>query len=214
MTDHRPKILDLFCGAGGAAMGYYRAGFDVVGVDLNPQPNYPFHFIQTDAMAGHVDLDEFDVIHASPPCQSYSAMSACRPGLAAQYPDLVSAVRAMLVESGLPYVIENVPGAPLEHPFTLCGLMFDLELYRHRLFESNLALDAPEHPPHDIPTSKAGHWRPGTIMSVAGHVAPMAHARKIMGIDWSTRDELVEAIPPAYTEHIGNQIRALLAPRR
>lgn len=187
-------------------MGYHRAGFEVVGVDLSPQPNYPFEFHQADAMAGQVNLAAFDVIHASPPCQSYSAMSACRPGLAEHYPDLVSAVRAMLVKSGLPYVIENVPGSPLEDPITLCGLMFDLELHRHRLFESNLPLTAPEHPPHDVPASKAGHWRPGTIMSVAGHVAPVAHARKIMGIDWSTRDELVEAIPPVYTEHLGRQL--------
>jgi DNA (cytosine-5)-methyltransferase 1 len=146
----RPRILDLFCGAGGAGMGYHRAGFDVVGVDLAPQPHYPFEFSQSDALAW---LDypltlglRFDAIHASPPCQAYSAMSACRPGLADQYPDLVAPTRELLEATGLPYVIENVPRAPLRDPVTLCGHMFGLPLYRHRLFEANFPIDQPEHP--------------------------------------------------------------------
>ncbi|HEY9371506.1 DNA cytosine methyltransferase [Streptomyces sp.] len=203
----RPRLLDLFCGAGGAAMGYHRAGFDVVGVDIEPQLNYPFEFIRADALEyieehGH----EFDAVHASPPCQFYSAMTSAWPGLAAQYPDLVAPVRVALEQAGVPYVIENVPGSPLLDPYVLCGFMFELELYRHRLFETSFELWMPLHLPHRIPASRAGHYVPGTVMSVAGHVAPVAHARKIMGIDWTTRDELAEAIPPAYTQFVGAQL--------
>lgn len=205
-----PRMLDLFCGAGGAGMGYSRAGFDVVGVDIAPQPNYPFAFHQGNAlevMAAYGLEFEFDAIHASPPCQRHSAMTACRPGLAAEYPDLIASTRALLIESGLPWVIENVPGAPLIDPVWLCGQMFGLDLYRHRGFESSDNLATPAHPPHTTPASKAGHWAPGTVMSVAGHVSPMWKAREVMGgIDWMTRDELGESIPPAYTEHIGAQL--------
>lgn len=133
-------------------------------------------------------------------------MSKCRPELAQKYPDLVDPVRELLIEKGLPYVIENVPGAPLRDPITLCGQMFGLELYRHRLFESNIPLQEPLHPKHVIPASKAGHWRPGTIMSISGHVAPVAKAREVMGIDWTTREELAEAIPPRYTAFVGGQL--------
>lgn len=204
---HKPILLDLFCGAGGAAMGCHRAGFEVVGVDLREEPRYPFEFIRGD---WQVVLDKFgdtfDAVHASPPCQGYSAMSTCRPGLADQYPRLIEPVRRALQNLGVPHVIENVEGSPLDSPITLCGQMFGLELYRHRLFECSFPISVPTHPEHVIPASKAGHWQPGTIMSVAGHIAPVAHARRIMGIDWTTRDELAEAIPPAYTEYIGRQL--------
>lgn len=195
-------------------MGYYRAGFDVVGVDLHPQKNYPFKFVRDDAL-GYLETIislggargwGFDAVHASPPCQRYSAMSKCRPEIAEKYPDLVDPVRDLLIKTGLPYVIENVPGAPLHDPVMLCGQMFGLELYRHRLFESNIPLQAPDHPKHVVPASKAGHWTPGTIMSISGHVSPMWKAREVMGIDWCNRDELAEAIPPHYTEHIGRQL--------
>lgn len=132
-------------------------------------------------------------------------MSTCRPGLAAEYPDLVGPVRELLDQTGLPYVL-NVPGAPLRPDVTLCGQMFGLELYRHRIFESNRPLSAPPHPPHVTPGSAAGHWRPGHIISVSGNCAPIALARRAMGIDWTNRRELSEAIPPAYTEHIGHQL--------
>lgn len=223
-----PVLLDLFGGAGGAAMGYHRAGWDVIGVDISPQKNYPFRFIQADAIhflkifkrlrlgqpfhiedaiaIGAPEAREVAAIHASPPCQYYSLMSSCRPGLAAKYPNLVPPTQQLLDEIGLPYVIENVPGAPLRDPIMLCGHMFGYELYRHRLFESNVKLTEPLHPVHVKSASKAGHWRPGTIMSVAGHVAPIAHAREIMDMDWSTRDELTEAIPPYDTEYIGKQL--------
>jgi DNA (cytosine-5)-methyltransferase 1 len=102
-------------------------------------------------------------------------------------------------------VIENVPGSPLRNPITLCGQMFGLELYRHRLFESNIALQELLHPDHVMPASKAGHWKPGTVMSVSGHIAPIAKAREVMGIDWTNREELAEAIPPAYTKFVGDQ---------
>jgi DNA (cytosine-5)-methyltransferase 1 len=206
-----PRLLDLFCGAGGASVGYARAGFDVVGVDINPQRNYPYEFHQADAihfLAEH--WREFDAVHASPPCQRFSAMSACRPGLAEEYPDLIAATRNLLALTGLPYVIENVPGSPLNDPVVLCGQMVGLELYRHRLFETNWLLWQPEHPKHRIPASKAGHWKPGTIMSVSGHVSPIAVAKAAMGIDWMTRAELAESIPPAYTELIGEQLLDLL----
>ncbi len=210
----KPLLLDLFCGAGGAAVGYHRAGFDVVGVDINPQPRYPFRFVQADALdftSWHLATwanPQWDAIHASPPCQGYSAMSNSRPEIDGKYPRLIEPVRELLQATGLPYVIENVPGAKNEmrDPVTLCGQMFGLELYRHRLFESNTWIEQPEHPAHTVPASKAGHWKPGTVMSVAGHVSPIAKAREVMGIDWMTRDELAESIPPAFTEHVGSYL--------
>ena len=223
----RPRLLDLFCGAGGASVGYHRAGFEVVGVDISPQPNYPYEFIQADALEylrawiddSAWDYEPFDAIHASPPCQRYSQMSKCRPGLANDYHDLIGPTRDLLERLaydhrswdnpiGLPCVIENVPGAPMRADVTLCGQMFGLPLYRHRLFKSNVRLFEPPHPEHVIPASKAGHWVPGTIMSVSGHVAPIKLAREAMGIDWTTREELAEAIPPAYTEYVGAWIFA------
>ena len=212
------RILDLFCGAGGASMGYHRAFPDahITGIDLHPQPRYPFHFTQADALDALEDADfiaGFDFVHASPPCQHYSTMSNCRPGLADKYPDLIAATRDRLITNGAPYVIENVPGSPLRDPVELCGHMFGLRFYRHRLFECSFPVPLTMHPPHVTPASKAGHWRPGTIMSVAGHVSPMAEARAAMGIDWMTRDELAESIPPAYTHYIGAQFAAANPPK-
>lgn len=194
-------------------MGYYRAGFEVVGVDIKPQKNYPFEFHQMDAVSGEWwQYWDPAAIHASPPCQRYSAMSSCRPGVAEEYPDLVDKTRELLIQTGLPYVIENVPGSPLIEPITLCGFMFGYELYRHRLFESNVKLVEPLHPEHTKPGSKAGHWTPGTVMSVSGHIAPIALAREIMDIGWTNREELAEAIPPYYTEYIGRQLLRNLTP--
>lgn len=190
-------------------MGYALAGFDeIVGVDIYPMPNYPFDLIEGEHAVEFVQEygREFDVIHASPPCQRFSKMSQCRAGLSEKYPDYIRQLRSIFSTLDVPYVLENVVGAPLLQPITLCGTMFGLRLYRHRLFESNIPISAPKHPIHTIPASKAGHWKPGTIISVAGHVSPMAEAREAMGIDWMTRDELVEAIPPCYTEHIGKQL--------
>lgn len=203
------RALDLFCGAGGVSMGLSRAGFDVCGVDIAPQPRYPFSFAQADALGA--SLDGFDFVWASPPCQRSSRMTQCRPGLAESYQQLIPPMRDKLTKWGGLYVIENVVGAPLVNPIMLCGAMFGLETYRHRLFESNARLIAPPHPEHKTPTSKAGHWKPGAFISVAGHCAPMAKAKAAMGIDWMNREELCEAIPPVFALFIGAQIAAALS---
>jgi DNA (cytosine-5)-methyltransferase 1 len=205
----KPLLVDLYCGAGGAAKGYHDAGFDVIGVDIVDQPNYPYEFVQMDALAfmsRPISTRQFAAVHASPPCQRHSKMSCCRPGLAGTYPDMISDTRTLLELTGLPYVIENVPGAPLKDPVMLCGHMFGRDLYRHRLFETNWPLLVPEHPKHVKKAGKAGHWKPGEVISITGHVAPMKLAREVMEIGWSTRAELVEAIPPYYTAHIGEQL--------
>lgn len=222
-------LLELCSCAGGAGFGYHQAGLDVVGVDIKPQPRYPFPFLRADAievldmlLCGEVlpfsadgwhvtrrlGLEDFRAIHGSPPCQGYSMMSNCRPGLAGTYPRLIEPMRERMIRTGLPYVIENVEGAPLIDPVVLCGTMFGRELYRHRLFEANFPVVPPGHPEHVMPASRAGHWRPGTVMSVAGHFSPVSKGREIMGIGWTTRDELREAIPPCYTEYIGQQLNS------
>jgi DNA (cytosine-5)-methyltransferase 1 len=215
-TPAKPLLLDLFSCAGGSAMGFHNAGFNVVGVDTEPQTNYPFEFIQGDALAFMraiisngmrlPDGRAVDAVNASPPCQRWSQMSTCRPGLAESYPDLIEPTRALLVDSGAPYVMENVPRAPLRDPVMLCGHMFGRELYRHRMFESNVRIPQPMHVAHTKSASKAGHWTPGTVMSISGHVHPIAHAREIMEIDWTNRDELGEAVPPYYTEYLGRYV--------
>jgi len=199
----RPKLLDLFCKAGGAAMGYHRAGFDVIGVDIEPQKNYPFTFIHGDAIE-YLKKNgwKFDVIHASPPCQAYSNAAKI---MKRKHQDLIEATRNAMPAK--PWVIENVEGSPLINPITLCGSMFALGTYRHRLFESSIRLVTPHHSPHIKRTTKMGR-RPvdGEMMHVVGNFSGVADARVAMGIDWMTRDELREAIPPAYTEYIGRQL--------
>lgn len=216
----RPLALDLYCNAGGAAAGYARAGYDVVGVDIAPQSRYPFRFLQADAIEflDAMPLGAFDLIHASPPCQHDSRMTNCRPGLAAEYPALIGPTRERLERLDIPWVIENVDGSGLPaqgdllgaNGLLLCGTMFGRELYRHRLFETSIPLPPPHHPRHLKPASKAGHWKPGTVISVEGHCSPIALAREVMGIDWMTRDELAESIPPYYTEYIGRHLIARL----
>lgn len=201
-------------------MGYHRAGFEVVGVDLKPQPNYPFQFLQADALALAPDfIAGFDAIHASPPCQSYSDL-AKRNGNAHEWPRLVEPVREMLRRSGLPYVIENVVGAPLLDPVTLCGTMFPgLRVLRHRLFESNFPIVAPPHGKHPLVHTfdrrkahygKTDEWKDFVGVNGGGNCT-VAAARDAMGIDWMTKNEINEAIPPAYTELIGRQLRERLA---
>lgn len=201
----RPLLLDLFSKAGGTSVGYARAGFDVVGVDIEPQPNYPFEFIQADAFSFLLrEWEHFDAFAGSPPCQHYSNAQRIQ---GREHPDYVGHVRTMFKATGRPYVIENVEGAPLRDPVTLCGAMFGLRTYRHRIFESNAPLSAPEHPEHVAKTTKMGRTpRPGEFMHVVGNFSGVAQAREAMGIDWMTRDELREAIPPAYTEHLGRQL--------
>jgi DNA (cytosine-5)-methyltransferase 1 len=206
------RILDLFCGAGGCAMGYSRAGFEVVGVDLVAQPRYPFEFYQDDAMT--YPLDGFDAVHASPPCQAFTAYRRKGHGVGDGYPDLISAVRRMLHRSGLPFVIENVPGAPLEHPLQLCGSSFGLDVRRHRLFETNwMLMGRPcdhkwQTPRFPQATNRANLRR---TVEVGVWRIPLSVQQDAMGIDWMTLPELSEAVPPAYTEHIGRQLLDALA---
>ncbi len=203
----KPRLLDIFCGAGGAAMGYHRAGFEVVGVDIKPQPHYPFEFHQADALT--FPLEGFDAIHASPPCQRWAVSTGVWSGLADSHPDLVDPIRARLVESGLPYVIENVVGAPLIDPMLLCGTMFDdLKVYRHRNFEVRPSIwFPPYHGPHRERVTEAGRQPLASgWMTVAGHFIGLDVARVAMGIDWMSRAELAEAIPPAYTDYIGRRL--------
>lgn len=206
------KLLDLFCGAGGAGEGYRRAGFDVTGVDMRPMPNNPHTFIQADAIDyvrehGH----EYDAIHASPPCQAYSVTRNI--GHEVEYPDLVEPTREALQATGKPYVIENVVGAPLQTGIILCGAMFGLKVYRHRLFESSVLLFQPPHPRHTETIGKAGRGpNPNGWMSVSGNIVNPAAGRAAMGVDWwMTRNELSQAIPPAYTEYIGRQLIQYIA---
>lgn len=187
-------------------MGYHRAGFDVVGVDIRPQPRYPFAFVQADAIT--YPLVGFDALHASPPCQRYS-VNTKQHGTSDQHPDLVDVMRLRLVASGLVWTIENVPGAPLRNPVLICGSQFGwTRLRRHRIFESNLRLMAPpcNHSiQHDV-ISVAGNSGGSSRRDGAARFASTAVWRELMGIEWMTGRELAEAIPPAYTEFIGRQL--------
>jgi DNA (cytosine-5)-methyltransferase 1 len=233
----KPRLLDLFCCAGGAAMGYHRAGFEVVGVDIRPQPRYPFEFIQADCLTLDLGfLRGFDAIHASPPCQAHTAMKTMHNAKA--HADLVEPTRAMLVASGRPWAIENVVGAPLIAPIMLCGTMFglgveDADLLRHRLFELS-------DPPLLVPQCQ--HGRRATVGVYGGHVRDrrrrtigvygegardsrrkldkgvdeftVEDARVAMDIDWMTLAELCQAIPPPYTEWVGKHLLASLEQER
>lgn len=219
----RPTILDLGCSQGGCSVGYYRAGFDVVGVDILPQPKYPFLEIHQGDMVEALDdkefVSRFAAIHASPPCQLYSSITKMwDPGA---HPDLVGPVREKLAALGKPYVIENVPGAPLVEPVVLCGTMFGLalhdgtgELRRHRLFESNIPLSPPRSCRHtDTPTIGV-YGRPGGSSLRDGGRHSLKQWREAMGLPHMTAEGLAQAIPPDYTEWIGRQIMAhLLAPQ-
>ena len=227
----KPKLLDLFCGAGGAAMGYHRAGFEVVGVDNKPQPHYPFEFILSDALhimdnllrgvplfrkEGEYYLQDFCAYHASPPCQDYAVTRSIPNRDSSKYPRLIDPIRVKIEATGKPFVIENPPPAPLFNPITLCGSMFGLRTRRHRLFEC--------HPPiyflpfghdHSGRVKTPGNGKslniyvkdddPGNV-TVAGHLFSLKAGSRALDIDWMNRDELAEAIPPAYTEYIGKYL--------
>ena len=210
----RPLILDLFCCEGGAATGYHRAGFDVVGVDIAPQPNYPFHFIQGDALDPELWAHwKPDAIHASPPCQSYTTMSN-RYG--SDELELIAPVRDLLVQAAVPWVIENVVGARphMRSPLMLHGGHFGLDLYRPRLFESNVLLWAPEpaKPPRDAKAVYGRQESPGRLLWTRSdgttlRAASLEEAREAMEMPWASWNGCREAIPPAYTEFIGQQLR-------
>lgn len=208
-----PRLLDLFCCAGGAGTGYARAGFDVVGVDIDPQPNYPYEFHQGDALEylaehGH----EFDAIHASPPCQTFTAYGRSdTKGWRDNYLDFLPQTQKALDQFDVPWVIENVPGAPLRDPMQLCGSSFGLDVRRHRLFESNVPLmsipcDHSWQTPRFAPASNRTNLR--STVEVGVWRIPLEVQQRAMGMDWTTLRELSEAIPPAYTEFIGRQLLA------
>lgn len=211
----RPLALDLFCKAGGASMGLFRAGFDVVGVDIEPQPRYPFTFVQADALQPPFDLTRFDFIWASPPCQAHTTLKTMWN--AKEHEDLIPPTREMLKAAGVRYVIENVPGSPLRNPIMLCGTMFGLktvsgpiaaELRRHRLFETGPEYWSIPHPPCNHRLRTIGVYGGGHGVSLHRHAKgercfKAAEQREAMGIDWQTVDELSNAIPPAYGEAIG-----------
>lgn len=211
-----PWILDLYCGAGGTSVGYWLAGFNVVGVDIAAQPRYPFTFFQSDALyyLRRYGFGGFAAAHASPPCQAHSDLQKQSKLF---YPDFIGPTRAAFAASGLPYVIENVEGAPLIDPVKICGASIaGLRVIRHRLFESNIPLTGvpcpkPRHPlvftydkrkPHHATLNQDTAY----VQVTGGGNCSVKNAREAMGIQWMTKRELNEAIPPRYTEHIGRQL--------
>jgi len=214
----RPKLLDLFCGAGGAAEGYRRAGFDVVGVDLTPQPRYPFEFVQADATT--FPLDGFDAVHASPPCQDHSSTRDFGGDHGTGW--MLAATLDRFCGLTVPWVVENVKTAPLAHQsdlfgangLTLCGCMFrELRglLYEARRFQTSAGIPQPDHVRHVWPQTKMGRPpRPHECMQITGHFSGVPEGRRRMGIPWMTQGELAQAIPPAYTEYIGAELMSAL----
>jgi len=212
------KLLDLFCGAGGAARGYADAGFVVTGVDIVDQPRYAgASFIRGDALRADMIFDEFDAVHASPPCQNYCWSTARYRRNGKKYLDLIGSVRELLVGSGKPFVIENVPNAPLRHPSFLEGTMFGLNVIRRRLFETNWWLPQPMYLKRKKPVWQPSVLSAGKLLkksfycSVAGcggdgWSCRFADWEVAMGIDWMNREEIKQAIPPAYTEYIGKYL--------
>lgn len=205
----KPKLLDLYCCAGGAGMGYHMAGFDITGVDIKPQPRYPFRFVQDEALEylaahGH----EYDVIHASPPCQAHSDLAKLHrskgTGYDERHKDLIPQTRELLQAIGKPYVIENVEGAPMLNPFTLCGAMFGLRVYRHRQFETSFFLLCPPHAAHHDNTPAVGRGMSNkgyiSVTGTGGFGIPdgFNYACNAMGIDWMSRPELSQG----YRHHI------------
>jgi DNA (cytosine-5)-methyltransferase 1 len=199
------KLLDLFCCEGGAAVGYHRAGFDVVGVDINHQPRYPFKLWVGDALSVIKERrDEFDAFHASPPCQAFTRARKLQGNC---HPDLISVTREALQLTGKLFVIENVPGAPLHNPVVLCGLMFGLNFYRHRLFESNIAISTSPHPPHIAPLAKMGRVaKEHEVLQCVGNFSGVERGRREMQTPWMSQHGMAQCVPPAYTEFIGRQL--------
>lgn len=198
----KPRLLDLFCKAGGAAAGYAAAGFEVVGVDIEPQPRYPFRFIRADALT--VDLSGFDAYHASPPCQRFTEVNnQYRSRM--DHPDLIEPIRRRLVDTGKPWIIENVPRAPLISAVVLCGLSFGKKWFKHRCFESNVFLMTPPHITH---TGKNRHTGYYNMVGKKGH--SRAGFKHVFGCSWMTETETRNAVPPVYTEFLGQQLYAYI----
>lgn len=205
----KPKLLDLFCGLGGASLGYAQAGFEVVGVDIVPQKHYPFEFVQADALQLPILIEKFDLVHASPPCQAFTGFNT--PNKRNNHPNLIPQVRGILVNSGKPFVIENTPKAPLKDPIILCGSMFNIklkiaggELRRHRCFETSFPVQQLlcNHELRAITvTSRAG----GYSRKANRPSFTLEQRRRAMGIFWGLEYGMSQAIPPAYTKYIGEQ---------
>lgn len=223
----RPRLLDLFCGAGGAGTGYDRAGFEVVGVDIEPQPNYPFEFVRADALSvlrGMTNYPSFSgemwrpgyfaAIHASPPCQKFTAYRRRGGGVGDGYPDLIAPVREQLEQIGLPWVMENVARSPVRPLVHLCGSSFGLDVQRHRWFETDVPMMSPpcahglQKPRFPCATNRTNLRR---TVEIGVWRIPLPVQQQAMGIDWMTLAELTEAIPPAYTEYIGGHLLEVLA---
>jgi DNA (cytosine-5)-methyltransferase 1 len=206
-----PRLLDLFCGVGGAGEGYRQAGFDVTGVDIKPQKNNPHRFVLSDALEYVAEHgSEYDAIHASPPCQAYSMAAQTQRNRGKVYPDLLAVTRCALQKTGRPWVIENVPGAPMRPDFKLCGCQFGMNLRRERWFETSwhaFALLPSCHHPFPV-VSVVGHGTPTWVREKLGYNPTIKHYREAMGIDWMNREELSQAIPPTFTEYIGRYLRA------
>jgi DNA (cytosine-5)-methyltransferase 1 len=209
LENSQKLALDLFCCAGGAAKGLTDAGFQVIGIDINPQPRYPYAFIQADVM--NISFSNFALVWASPPCQRFSDL-AKRNGNAGEWPDLIDPIRNKLIRSGCRYVIENVEGAPLNPTVMLCGTMFPgLRVLRHRLFEADFPIPQPPHGKHpkvhtfDKRKSHFGKTDEAVdfVQVTGGGNCTLAAASDAMGIHWMTKAEINEAIPPAFAEHIG-----------
>lgn len=209
----KPLLLDLFCGAGISAIGWNRAGFEVVGVDIKPQKRYPFQFILADALTyvaahGH----EYSAVVASPPCQQFSKASRLAGKHRKEHPNLIPQTRALLQALGKPYLIENVKGAPLLNPVEMCGAWFpNVWTYRHRYFESSVMLLTPPHIPHDdnCPPAGRGYSRKGFVSICAGGIRGVNKRQRLdtMGVDrYVTNYELAQAYPPAYAEYLGRQL--------